>query len=216
MDTLILNKDGSPLSLVPLSVVNWQVAIRLLSLGKVKVLKDHEDWVVRSQKLEMFVPSIVICTDYVKWNKRIKYSRTNVYLRDDFTCQLQTTSRCKEHHGKVKIAELTLDHVVPRSKGGKTNWTNVITACKDCNADKGNDHTIVPKKMPHKPTYYEILAKRKKHPVRVRDLEWAYYLGDWDPSLVQVIPIKQQYHDHGEDIDDNGKERKDLKKGKRS
>src|SRR5215471_16280986 len=104
MDTLILNKDGSPLSLVPLSVVTWQVAIKLLFLGKVTVLKEHEDWVVRSQKLEMHVPSIIICAEYVKWNKRIKYSRTNVFLRDDFTCQLQITSRCREAHGKVRVS----------------------------------------------------------------------------------------------------------------
>jgi 5-methylcytosine-specific restriction endonuclease McrA len=212
MDTLILNKDGNPLSLVPLSVVSWQVAIRLLSLGKVTVLKEHEDWIVRSQKLEMHVPSIVICTEYVKWNKRIKYSRTNVYLRDDFTCQLQSTTRCRENHGKVKISDLTLDHVVPRSKGGKTNWTNVITSCKECNSNKGNDHTIVPKKMPYKPTYYEILAKRKNHPVQVRDPEWAYYLGDWKPELIRVSQPKQNHHDNnGEETDDHRKERKGKK-----
>jgi 5-methylcytosine-specific restriction endonuclease McrA len=187
MDTLLLNADGTPLSQVPLSVVSWQVAMRLMFLGKVKVLKEYDEWVVRSQHLEMHVPSIVIMTEQVKWNKSLKYSRSNVYLRDDFTCQLQTTWRCKESKGKVKLAELTLDHVVPRSHGGKTNWLNVCTSCKSCNSDKGADHTILPKKKPHKPTYYEILAKRKTLPIHIRDAEWMHYL-EWPDHLVRVLP----------------------------
>ena len=117
MDTLLLNADGTPLSLVPLSVVTWQVAMRLVFLEKVRVLKEYEHWTVRSQHLELKVPSIIIMTEQVKWSKQLKYSRNNVYLRDDFTCQLQTTSRCRSMEGKVKLAELTLDHVVPRSQG---------------------------------------------------------------------------------------------------
>jgi 5-methylcytosine-specific restriction endonuclease McrA len=193
MDTLLLNADGTPLSHVPLSVVTWQVAMRLLFLEKVKTLKEYDNWTIRSQHLEMKVPSIVIMTEQVKWSKHLKYSRNNVYLRDDFTCQLQTTWRCKESHGKVKLTELTLDHVVPRSRGGKTNWTNVCTSCKECNSEKGNDHTVLPKKMPKKPTYYEILAKRKKLPIHIRDEEWKFYI-DWPEDLIKVMP---QPGEHG-------------------
>lgn len=187
MDTLLLNADGTPLSQVPLSVISWQVAMRLMFLGKVRVLKEYDSWVVRSQHLEMKVPSIVIMTEQVKWSKHLKYSRANVYLRDDFTCQLQTTWRCKELGGKVKLTELTLDHVVPRSLGGKTNWTNVCTSCKTCNSEKGADERIVPKKKPHKPTYYEILAKRKTLQINIRDEEWRYYI-DWPEHLIRVTP----------------------------
>jgi len=187
MDTLLLNADGMPLSQVPLSVVNWQDAMRLVWLEKVRVLKEYDQWVVRSQHLEVKVPSIIMMTEQVKWAKGLKYSRTNVYLRDDFTCQLQTTWRCKEAHGKVKLSELTLDHVVPRSKGGKTNWTNVCTSCKECNSNKGDNGSIVPKKMPHKPSYWEILAKRKTLPLHIRDEEWKFYI-DWPDELIRVLP----------------------------
>ncbi len=187
MDTLLLNADGTPLSSVPLSVVTWQVAMRLVFLGKVRVLKDYDYWTVRSQHLEMKVPSIVMMTEQVKWSKHLKYSRANVYLRDDFTCQLQSTRRCREVGGKVKLSELTLDHVVPRSNGGKTNWTNVCASCKDCNSDKGNDGKIVPKKMPKKPSYYEILNKRKNLPIHIRDEEWKFYI-DWPDHLIKVTP----------------------------
>lgn len=185
-DTLLLNADGQPMSLVPLSAVSAVRALRLVYQGKVTVLKEYDDWVIRSQKLEIKVPSIVIMTRHVHWNRDIKYSCHNIYLRDDFTCQLQITGRCRDLKGKVKHTELTLDHVVPQSLGGKTNWKNICTACKDCNSKKGNDARIVPKKPPHKPTYYEILAKRKNLPIYIRDEEWKYYL-DWPDDLVNVV-----------------------------
>lgn len=192
MDVLLLNADGSPLSHVPLSVITWQVALRLVFQEKVKVLKSYDNWIARSQHLEMPIPSIVMMTEHVKWSKHIKYSRSNVFLRDNFTCQLQHTNRCKELHGKVKLTELTLDHVVPRAAGGKTNWTNVCTSCKTCNSEKGSDKTIVPKKAPYKPTYYEILNKRKTLPIHIKDAEWAYYIS-WPDHLVKVLPQPQGF-----------------------
>jgi 5-methylcytosine-specific restriction endonuclease McrA len=186
-DTLLLNADGMPLSQIPLSVITWQTAMRLVYLGKVNVMKEYDEWKVRSQMLEVPVPSIVIMTEMVKWDRQLKYSRSNVFLRDDFTCQLQMTNRCQERKGKAKLAELTIDHVVPRSKGGKTGWTNVCTSCKDCNASKGNDGTVVPRRKPIKPSYYEILAKRKTLPLQIRDEAWKFYI-DWPPELVRVLP----------------------------
>ena len=186
-ETLILNSDGQPLSQVPLSVITWQNAIRLVFQGKATVLKSYDDWKVRSQHLEMNVPSIIIMSEQAKWSKNLKYSRANVYLRDNFTCQLQITGRCRDLHGKVKVTELTLDHILPKSFGGKTSWMNVCTSCKDCNSEKGNDASIVPRKKPHKPTYYEILAKRKALPIHIRDAEWRYYL-NWPDELIKVIP----------------------------
>ena len=189
---MILNADGQPLSCVPLSVISWQDAMRLVFQGKVKVIKSYDNWKIRSQFLEIDVPSIVIMSQQAKWNKELKYSRTNVYLRDSFTCQLQITNKCKELHGKVKVSELTLDHIVPRSLGGKTNWLNITTSCKNCNGEKGADETIVPKKKPHRPTYYEVLSKRKNLPIHIRDEEWKHYLG-WSDELVKIIPQPTGY-----------------------
>jgi 5-methylcytosine-specific restriction endonuclease McrA len=181
MDTLILNKDGTPLSVVPLSVISWQTAIRLAYQEKVRVHATYENWVVRSPSVEMHVPSVVMTTDYVKWGKQIKYSRSNVYLRDRFTCQL-----CSK---QFPVSQLTLDHVVPRSHGGKTNWTNIITACKPCNHRKGDNHKIRPRVMPSKPNYYEIMAKRMQYPVAVRDESWLPFLA-WDKELIQMRPAR--------------------------
>ena len=187
-DVLVLNSCGNPLSLMPLSIVTWQVAIRLLTLDKVKSVKDYDDWVVRSPSVTLNVPSIVICTEYIRWNRRVKYSRGNVLMRDGYRCQLQTTYKCKQNNGKGhKIGELTLDHVVPRSHGGKTSWANVTTACSECNSKKGSDITVIPRTAPTKPSYYELIAKRHKLPITIRDLEWKDYLA-WNDDLIFFHP----------------------------
>jgi 5-methylcytosine-specific restriction endonuclease McrA len=186
-DVLVLNASGEPLSQIPLSVIPWQVAMRLLFLDKVKVLKTYDDWVVRSQYLNMNVPSIVMMTEQVKWRRNVRYNRNNVFLRDDFTCQLQITNQCKETKGKVKFTELTIDHVEPKSHGGTSVWANVCTSCKSCNSQKGSDRNITPKKKPYKPTYYDMLAKRKTMPLHIRDEGWKFYL-DWPEELIKISP----------------------------
>jgi len=193
MDVLQLNANGMPLTQIPLSVIPWQEAIAMVYKGKAKVLKEYDNWTVRSQLLDMKVPSIIIMTDQVKWEKKLKYSRNNVYLRDDYTCQLQITGRCQDQHGKWKVEYLTIDHVLPKSHKGGTNWTNVCTACKDCNSMKGNDKKILPKIKPIQPSYYAILKKRKTLPIYIRDEEWRYYI-DWPEHLINVQP---QPGEHG-------------------
>ena len=182
-DTLILNSDAKPLTHIPLSVIPWQDAIKLFFLGKINIIAEYDDWVIRSQKLEIKVPSVAIMKEQVNWNKTVRYNRNNVYLRDSFTCQLQLTNRCRSLKGHVKISDLTLDHMIPKSQGGKTTWTNVSTSCHDCNCIKGDDTSIFPLRKPYRPNYYEMLSKRKTFPVQIRDRIWAYYI-DWPEDLI--------------------------------
>lgn len=190
-DVLVLNSSGEPLSLVPLSTVTWQTALKLVFADKAKVLKTYDDWVVHSQYLTINVPSVVIVTEHVRWNRHLKYNRINVYLRDNFTCQLQITNKCKSVKGKVDVDELTLDHVVPRVHGGKNTWTNTCTSCKDCNGEKGSDKNIVPKILPKKPSYYEILAKRKSLPLCIHDEDWKNYI-PWPEHLLEYVQIQRK------------------------
>lgn len=178
MDTLILNKDHNPLSIVPLSVVPWQTAIRLAYQTKVYVIAEYEHWHVRSPSTKMKVPSVVVTSEYIKWNRQVKYNRTNIYLRDQFTCQL-----CGDKG--LPVGQLTLDHVVPRKHGGKTNWKNIVTACRKCNHKKGDDKTIIPKKMPSRPSYYELMARRMDYPITVRDESWLIYL-NWPEDKINM------------------------------
>ena len=177
-DVLILNQDAQPLSVVPFSVVPWQTAIRLAYQDKVRVVHEYADWEVRSPSTTLKVPSVVMTTEYIKWNRLIKYSRGNILLRDNYTCQYCGLDCVNQTY------ELTLDHVVPRAHGGKTNWTNIVSACKTCNHKKGDNKKIVPKKMPTKPSYYELMAKRMKYPLLIKDRSWLLYL-QWPEKLIQ-------------------------------
>jgi len=178
-DVLVLNADGQPLSLVPLSTITWQEAIRLMVTDKVRVLKYYDNWEVHSPSTTMQVPSVVITATYVNYKRKVKYSRSNIFLRDDYVCQF-----CGS---RPNIKLLSLDHVKPRSKGGKTSWYNVITACKACNSHKGNDESVRPMKEPTKPTYWELAAKRRNRPLVIKDEYWKGFL-QWDEDHLIFNP----------------------------
>ena len=168
MDCLILNTDGSPVSMLPLSTVTWQEAIKYMVLDKAVVLEWHDDWIVHSARWETPVPAVIMVKEYMKKKTAIRYSKANVFLRDEFTCQYCGTD--------VNRRSATLDHLVPSSKGGKSTWENSVCSCGPCNAMKGNKSGFKPKKLPYKPTYWELIEKRKKMPFTFGHPSWAIYL----------------------------------------
>jgi 5-methylcytosine-specific restriction endonuclease McrA len=167
-DTLLLNADGMPVSFLPLSVIDWQEAIKYIVLDKANVLAYHDNWIVRSARWETQVPSILMLREYMKPKTTIRFSKGNVFLRDGYHCAYCDTPLTKK--------ECTLDHVLPTSHGGKTTFENTVTACGPCNAGKGNNKKIIPKYKPHKPDFYELVNKRKKMPFNVRHEAWFDYL----------------------------------------
>jgi 5-methylcytosine-specific restriction endonuclease McrA len=168
MTTLVLNADAQPVSLLPLSTVDWQEAIRYLVLDKVTVMSWYDDWIVHSARWSTRVPAVIMLKEYQKPKTTIRFSRANVYLRDKYTCQYCET--------KVNGKTATLDHVLPVSKGGKTTFDNTVCACGPCNASKGANHRIKPKIKPYKPEYYELVNKRKSLPFHVRHDSWLDYI----------------------------------------
>jgi 5-methylcytosine-specific restriction endonuclease McrA len=112
------------------------------------------------------MPSVIRLNRYVNAPyKGVNLTRQNIFKRDNFECQYCGTKR-----------ELTIDHVTPRARGGKDTWTNLVTACKRCNAKKGN-HTLdvanmTLRKRPYKPSY-SIFLKDQMHD----------QVGDWDAFL---------------------------------
>jgi 5-methylcytosine-specific restriction endonuclease McrA len=125
METLVLTP-----SYEPLARVGWQRALLLLWQGKVEVVEEYEDKLIRSVTLELRMPSVI---RYLRMTKRgvpgLKFSRDNVYLRDRGSCQY-----CGR---KVSRMEATYDHVLPRAQGGRTCWENIVIACVPCNQRKG-------------------------------------------------------------------------------
>jgi 5-methylcytosine-specific restriction endonuclease McrA len=115
-----------------LNIVRWQRALCLTLTGKAEVLEEM-GVTVRSPSLSVPLPSVIRMRYYVrKPHMLVPFSRTNIFLRDRYTCQYCGAKR--------SMFELTLDHVTPRAHGGESCWENVVTACKECNARKSDRH----------------------------------------------------------------------------
>lgn len=167
-DTLLLNNDAQPISYLPLSAVQWKDAITYLWLDKVTVLEWYDDWVVRSASWETRVPAVIMLKEQMRRKTHPRFSKSNVYLRDLYTCQ----------YCKVQLTRntATVDHVLPLSKGGKTEWTNIVTACEPCNSKKGDKLFPKPSMMPHKPDYFELVNKRKQLPFNIKHESWLNFI----------------------------------------
>ena len=114
----------------PIKVISWQRALTLLTLGKVEVVEEY-DAEVRTVSVIVKVPAVVrLLRAFRRHAKPVKFSRINIYARDGYKCQY-----CGK---KCRIDELTYDHVVPRSQGGKTTWDNIVSCCYACNHAKAN------------------------------------------------------------------------------
>lgn len=168
-DTLLINADGQPVSLLPISAISWKEAVMYMYHDKVNVLEWYDDWMVRSPSWETRVPAVVMLKEYLHKTRKPRFSKSNLYLRDLYECLY-----CGNH---VTKSTATMDHVVPISRGGKTNWENIVTACGPCNSRKGNRMDIRPKYKPYAPGYYELARKRKQMPIDLRHPSWGQWLG---------------------------------------
>ena len=166
---LILNADYRPLSYFPLSLWPWQEAIKAVYLKRVNVAAEYEE-VVRSEKLTLPLPSVIVLKNYVVPTKAVPFTRATLFLRDEFTCQ----------YCGYKGKDLTFDHVVPKSRGGKTRWDNVVAACQSCNLRKAAKTTSQAgfklKKVPTKPSPEVLLNKGKKFPPSDMHKSWSDFL----------------------------------------
>jgi len=140
----------------PIKVISWRRAFILLTLGKVEVVEEYTD-AVRTVSIVFKVPAVVrLLRAFRRIKKPVKFSRVNIYARDDYQCQY-----CGQ---RKPIADLTYDHVIPRAKGGKTTWTNIVTACYPCNFAK-RDRTpqqagMTLRRAPVQPTWIPAVTIR--------------------------------------------------------
>ena len=120
---LVLNKDYQPLS-----ICSVHRSVRLLFLDKAELLHDYPGRMLRTVTKEYSYPSVIRLYQYIHipYNN-IVLSRRNIFKRDANTCQYCGDSR-----------NLTIDHVLPRSRGGADSWENLVTACDTCNVEKGS------------------------------------------------------------------------------
>jgi 5-methylcytosine-specific restriction endonuclease McrA len=156
---------------LPMRVLGWQDAVKLVYVGSVDVLAEYDEE-IRSPSTTWKMPAVLRQRRAVPPRALgVKFSRTNVYLRDKYTCQY-----CFH---RLPEKELTFDHVVPRSRGGRKTFTNIVTACRPCNARKGHrtcdEAGMFPRREPFHPKALPLartLAAEYGAPA-----EWVPYLG---------------------------------------
>ena len=171
---LVLNADYRPLSYYPLSLWPRQEAIKAVFLDRVSIIAEYDEE-VRSQRQAFRIPSVVVLKDYVKPQKRVAFTRFNLFLRDGFECQYCGSK-----------GDLTFDHVVPRSRGGVTSWENVVAACSPCNLRKANRslrHSGMSlRRAPRQPSAQDMHGMGRRFPPNHLHQTWMDFLY-WDAEL---------------------------------
>jgi 5-methylcytosine-specific restriction endonuclease McrA len=178
---LKLNADYRPMTVYPLSTMNWQDTVKLVIAGRVDVVEEYDREVhtrgssVR-KPFSMRLPSIVALKSYQRQDRPVAFTRANVLLRAKNACAYCTVS--------LTMRDLTFDHVVPQSRGGLTSWLNVVASCEVCNARKGNKPlaksglTLVHKPyVPSRAVLNDIAMQNLPFPVSRLHHSWRPYLG---------------------------------------
>lgn len=165
--TLLLNA-----SFEPLRVVTWQRAFALVFQGKVEILEEYGAR-IHTVSQAFHVPAVIRMRRWVNLKRQapvIRFSRANVYARDDYRCQY-----CYEFFTEK---DLTLDHIHPVVFGGKKTWDNIVTACVKCNQRKGHrslaDVGFTLFKSPKRPHWLPGILRTIKE--REEELVWGPYL----------------------------------------
>lgn len=171
---LVLNADYRPLSYYPLSLWPWQEAIKAVWLDRVDIVAEYDE-VVHSPSTQIRIPSVVVLRDYVKPRRCVAFTRFNLFLRDGFRCQY-----CGAR------GDLTFDHIVPRARGGRTNWENVVAACSKCNLKKGSRSLrqagMSLRRPARRPQAEELRNLGRKFPPNYMHESWVDFLY-WDAEL---------------------------------
>ena len=141
----------------PVRIVSWERAVCLLYDNKCEVVEEFDE-VLRSPSMSMRMPSIIRMRKVARNRKlSIKFSRNNMMLRDGGACAYCGDDTLAPH-------ELNYDHVLPRSRGGKTNWENCVMSCYPCNARKADrtpaEAGMPLRKVPQKPRWLPVVHKK--------------------------------------------------------
>jgi 5-methylcytosine-specific restriction endonuclease McrA len=150
----------------PLNITSWRRAVVLLLKGKAEQLEHNGQLIYQ----DLPIPTVIRLRQYVKVPyKEIPLTRRNLLERDRHTCQ----------YCNYKGEELTLDHVLPRSRGGDDSWENLVTACVRCNVKKGNrtpkEANMSLNYQPRRP-YSSLLFEISNYTRENSNQEWRKYV----------------------------------------
>ena len=165
MEVLVLNMDYTPINITTL-----QRGFKLVFKGKAEILSSNDDKPILTEKKSYNRPKVIRLLKYIVMPfRKVNLNRQNLFKRDDFKCVYCGTNK-----------DLTIDHVIPKVKGGNNKWTNLVTCCHDCNVKKGHKDVdvflketgLTMRHQPFKPTYLYFVEKIYKV-----DEDWKQYVG---------------------------------------
>ena len=155
----------------PLNITTWRRATVLMLKGKAESLEENPNHQIRNN---LKLPTVIRLRYFIKVPYReLALNRKNILQRDNFSCQYCLYSGEK----------LSIDHVIPRSRGGQDSWENVATACISCNIKKGNrtpkEANMPLKNKPHKP-FNTLSFEATKQIDSGHHKEWRKYVIGWN------------------------------------
>lgn len=178
---LLLNADYAPMSYKPLSTIPWTLTFTWLVKGWdrmkdgkkpiITVVEEYDDY-VNSGSATYRLPSVVAHTQMQPLPDTATFTRNNIFLRDDYTCQYTGI--------QYPISELTLDHVMPSSRGGKSTWTNLVTCHRNVNFRKADrtpsEAGLTLLREPVAPSSWELRERGRQYPSKLAHESWSSYV----------------------------------------
>lgn len=183
-NVLVLNQDYRPLNIFPLQFITAQRAIRSIFNGLSHVVAEYDEY-IKTPNHKIKFPAIIARNQYLKRERVAILNRETLYYRDN--CHCAYTGK------KISLREATIDHVIPRSKGGKHVWENVVIASPAANFAKSDSLPVgewEPRFKPFKPTHGQILKMRRKFPINIYHESWVIFLGTWEGDIKIIEPYK--------------------------
>lgn len=172
-----------PVSVFPnLYTIPAEDAIVRYLNGNCQVVYWYDRHILTPSRHDLRWPSVIVNNNTKSFLKEVRLKRSTLVVRDHFRCQY-----C---YKPLSLNDVTYDHVIPKVKGGKHNWENVVLSCQPCNSQKGDSMPVgkwKPKQQPYVPTFFELLEKRKKFPVIIDDQNWAQFL----PGFTKLVVRKR-------------------------
>ncbi len=171
MRTLVLDS-----TFFPVRVVGWEKAMILFLTGRAEIVDEYSEIMIRSPGKAFNLPKILRLFGRHRVIPQVRFCRFNVFYRDKFKCQY-----CAK---RFSAKDLTFDHLIPQSRGGDTNWKNIVTACHKCNCRKGDkmpeEAHMYPLKIPIAPRWSPQLCLRLK---AEDPEEWH----NWFPGAIKMV-----------------------------
>ena len=152
---------------LPTKIIDSDRAYILYLKGNAEIIEEHpETFKLVNPSLEIYRPSVIRVNKYFNGKiHKVKFSRENVFKRDNYTCV---------YCGEDEPRAMTIDHVIPKSKGGEDSFENCVTACRPCNADK-DDLTLEEWGREHPNPYRPHFLQMMKH-IDYVPQDWLKYL----------------------------------------